>query len=152
MIQTNITALTLLTRLFSADMVESKRGMILNVASLAAYTPGPLMAVYHATKSYVLAFSEAIAEEMRGSGVTVTALVPGITRTGFQVRAGIKEHKLGRAMEAADVAAQGYRAMLSGKTVHVAGTNNRVLGFLAHHAPHSIATRVAHRMQRQLLR
>jgi len=95
MIQTNVTALTLLTRLFTDDMVARRRGTILNVASLAAYTPGPLMAVYHATKAYVLAFSEAIAEELDGSGVTVTTLVPGITRTEFQRRAGIGETKLG---------------------------------------------------------
>ena len=153
MIQTNVTALTLLTRLFLADMAARAQGRILNVASLAAYTPGPLMAVYHATKAYVLAFSEAIAEELRGSGVSVTALVPGITRTEFQERAGIEQSKLGGAgMSAAEVAKAGYRAMLAGKTVCVPGAGNSLLAFLAHHTPHLVATQVAHRMQRRLLR
>jgi uncharacterized protein len=152
MIETNVTALTLVTRLFIDEMLTRERGMILNIASLAAFTPGPLMAVYHASKAYVLAFSEAIAEELDDSGVTVTALVPGITRTEFQRRAGISEAKVGAgAMGAAEVAAQGYRAMIAGRRVHVAGTKNQVLGFLAHHTPHAVATRVAHRLQRQLL-
>ncbi|MBV8163545.1 MAG: SDR family oxidoreductase [Candidatus Eremiobacteraeota bacterium] len=153
MIQTNVTALTLLTRLFLDDMLARKHGKILNVASLAAYTPGPLMAVYHATKSYVLALTEAVAEEVRGSGVSATVLVPGITRTEFQARAGIPPASVERgAMSAAAVARAGYHAMLDGKTVCVAGMGNRVLGFLAHHAPHSISLRVAHTMQRKLLR
>lgn len=153
MIQTNVTALTLLTRLFLDGMLGRKHGKILNVASLAAYTPGPLMAVYHATKSYVLALTEAIAEEVRGSGVSASVLVPGITRTDFQARAGIPPASIGRgAMSAAAVAQAGYHAMLDGKTVCVAGAGNRVLGFLAQHAPHSISIRVAHKMQRKLLR
>ncbi len=152
MIQTNVNALTLLTRLFAADMLARASGKILNVASLAAFTPGPLMAVYHATKAYVLAFSVALAEELRGSGVTVTTLAPGITRTEFQRRAGIDETKLGRnVMDARTVAEQGYRAMIAGTTVHVAGSMNRVLAFLAHHTPRSVSTPVAHRLQKNML-
>ena len=152
MIQTNVTALTLLTRLFLDDMLARRHGKIMNVASLAAYTPGPLMAVYHATKSYVLALTEAIAEELRGSGVSATVLVPGITRTEFQARAGISPSSSGRGSMSADIVARaGYRAMLDGKTVCVAGAGNRVLAFLAQHSPHSISLRVAHNMQRRLL-
>lgn len=152
MINTNVTSLTVLTRLFLDDMMSRARGRVLNVASIAAFTPGPLMAVYHATKSYVLALTEALAEELRGSGVTASVLLPGITRTGFQARAGIPEASLGKGVMSAEVvAAQGYRAMLEGKTVCVSGLGNRVLGFLAHHAPHGISARVAHRMQRRLL-
>ena len=90
MLQVNITALTTLTKLFLKGMTERRYGRILNLASTAAFEPGPLMAVYYASKAYVLSFSEALANELRGSGVTVTALAPGPTRTGFQKRAGLE--------------------------------------------------------------
>ncbi len=87
MLRLNIEALTELTHRFLPPMIARGRGQILNVASTAALQPGPFMAVYYATKAYVLSFSEAIAEELRGTGVTVTALCPGPTRTEFQARA-----------------------------------------------------------------
>ena len=90
MIQVNVTALTHLTKLFLPGMLERRRGRILNVASTAAFQPGPLMAVYYATKAYVLSFSEALGNETAGSGVTVTALCPGPTLTHFQRRADFK--------------------------------------------------------------
>lgn len=90
MIQVNTTALTHLTRLFLERMSRPRKGRILNVASTAAFQPGPLMAVYYATKAYVLSFSEALASELHGSGVTVTALCPGPTRTEFERRAGME--------------------------------------------------------------
>jgi short-subunit dehydrogenase len=88
-IQLNITALTLLTKLFLAPMFERRSGKIMNLASTAAFQPGPLMAVYYASKAYVLSFSEALANELRGSGVTITCFCPGPTDTNFQKRAKI---------------------------------------------------------------
>src|SRR5712691_8172351 len=93
-IQLNVTTLTHLTRLYLPEMVARKSGRILNVASTAAFQPGPLMAVYYATKAYVLHFSEAIAEELRHSGVTVTALCPGPTETGFAAAADVGATRL----------------------------------------------------------
>src|SRR5207253_1790491 len=110
MIQVNIAALTQLTKLFLRPMVARKSGHILNLASTAAFQPGPLMAVYYATKAYVLSFSEAIADELNGSGVTVTALCPGPTESGFQKRANMEDSKLVRGkliMDAATVACLG---------------------------------------------
>src|SRR5207237_4834697 len=94
MIQVNIVALTELTKLLLPGMVARKRGRILNIASTAAFQPGPLMAVYYATKAYVLSFSEAIADELRDTGVTVTALCPGPTETGFAAAAGVGATRL----------------------------------------------------------
>ena len=102
----------------------------MNVASTAAFQPGPLMAVYYATKAYVLSLSEAIAEEVRGSGVTVTAFCPGPTASGFQDAADLHESKLvrGRPLPtSAEVAASGYRAMLRGDVVHIPGMRNKLL-------------------------
>src|SRR5437868_585729 len=94
MIQVNIAALTHLTKLFLPPMIKRRAGRVLNVASTAAFVPGPLMAVYYATKAYVLSFSEALAEELRDSGVTVTALCPGPTRTEFAASAQVTNSRL----------------------------------------------------------
>src|SRR5499425_897443 len=129
-IQLNITALTLLTRLYLGPMLEKRAGKIMNVASTAAFQPGPLMAVYYATKAYVLSFSEALANELAGTGVTVTTLCPGPTLTDFQRRAGVSETPLFRGpltMDAATVARAGYRAMLRGDGLVVPGIANNVL-------------------------
>lgn len=91
MVQLNVTALTELTRAYLPAMLARGHGRILNVASTAAFQPGPLMAVYYATKAYVLSFSEAVAEEVRGTGVTVTALCPGPTESGFQAGAAMED-------------------------------------------------------------
>ena len=142
MIQLNITALTELTRRFLPSMVQRRRGRILNVASTAAFFPGPLMAVYYATKHYVLAFSEGISEELKGSGVTVTALCPGPTTSGFQAAADLGESKLvkGKKLPSSkEVALYGYQAMLSGKVVAVHGTTNKLQVFLARFLPRSVA-------------
>ncbi len=128
-IQVNITALTHLTRLFLRDMVHRGHGRILNVASTAAFQPGPMMAVYYAGKAYVLSFSEAIASEIKGTGVSVTALCPGPTKTRFQSVAGIKESRLLRsriAMEPDVVAEAGFRGMMEGKSVVIPGTLNKI--------------------------
>ena len=94
MMQVNIVALTELTRLFVPSMVRRKTGHVLNVASTAAFVPGPYMAVYYATKAYVLSFSEAIATELKSAGVKVSVLCPGPTKSGFQVVAGMGNSKL----------------------------------------------------------
>lgn len=130
MIQVNVTSLTHLTRLLLPGMVHRRRGRILNVASTAAFAPGPLMAVYYATKAYVLSFSEAIGNELAGTGITVTVLCPGPTRTGFADRAGLQDSNLfgsPMVMDAAGVAEAGYRGMLHGKAIVIPGLLNKLV-------------------------
>jgi hypothetical protein len=129
MVQLNVTVLTHLTRLTLPSMLSRRRGRILNVASTASFQPGPFMAVYYATKAFVLSFSEALAEEVGGSGVTVTALCPGATATEFQSRAKTVDSRLRHLglMDAKTVAEQGYRGMMAGKTIVVTGLLNRFL-------------------------
>jgi uncharacterized protein len=132
MIQLNVVTLTHLAKLFLPGMLARKRGKIMNVASTAAFQPGPLMAVYYATKAYVLSLSEALAEETRGTGVTVTALCPGPTTSGFQARAAMEDSKLvkdKKIMAAPAVAAEGYKALMSGDTLTIPGFQNRVTAF-----------------------
>jgi len=132
MIQVNITALTNLTGLFLPGMVERRRGGVLNVGSLAGFLPGPGMAVYFASKAYVLSFSEALAEELAGTGLTVTALCPGPTATNFgNVSHGQKMRRLNtRKMPAATVASYGHRAFRKGKPLAIPGWPYHVLIFL----------------------
>src|SRR5512144_3051321 len=125
----NVLGLTELTKLCVTGMVERRRGRVLNVASTAAFQPGPLMAVYYATKAYVLSFTEALAEELRGTGVTATALCPGPTASGFQARAAMEDSKLvhGKKLPtAAKVAAFGVKAMQRGDVVAVPGFQNKM--------------------------
>ncbi len=148
-IQLNITSLTELTRLFVVPMIECKRGRILNVASVAGFQAGPLMAVYYATKAYVILFSEAIANELAGSGVTVTCLCPGATDTGFQGRAGIEEtllFKLLRPMDAKTVARDGHRALMSGKTLTISGFRNRLLAESVRFSPRKLVTAISRKV------
>jgi hypothetical protein len=130
-IQVNVVALTHLTRLLLPPMIARGRGRILNVASTAAFQPGPLMAVYYATKAYVLSFSEALANELKGTGVTVTCLCPGPTRTEFMDRAGVGTggilQKKGVVMEAAEVARRGYNGMMKGRRLVIPGVMNKLL-------------------------
>lgn len=130
MIQVNVTALTELTRRFLPGMISRRKGRIMNVASTAGFTPGPLMAVYYATKAYVLSFSEAIANELSGTGITVTALCPGPTLTGFAGTAGLTGSNLFNApnvMAVESVAETGYRGMMRGRTVVIPGLANKFL-------------------------
>jgi len=142
----NIRALTELTRLFLPAMVQRRAGKILNVASTAAFQPGPLMAVYYATKAYVLSFSEAIANELKGSGVTVTCLCPGPTETGFGKRAGNDQSrvfkKLG-AMSAERVALDGYRAVMEGRTLAISGAQNWLVAQSTRFAPRKLVTAIS---------
>ncbi len=149
MLQVNVTALTHLTRLVLPEMRARRWGRILNVASTAAFQPGPLMAVYYASKAYVLSFSEALANELAGSGVTVTVLCPGPTATGFSARAGVGHARLFRSkvMGAARVAREGLEAALRGRTVVVPGVQNRVLARLARWLPRKTVTGMVRRIQ-----
>jgi short-subunit dehydrogenase len=144
----NVTGLTDLTRPYLRDMLARRAGRILNVASTAAYLPGPGMAVYYATKAFVLSFSEALSEETAGSGVTVTALCPGPMATGFQERAGIAGTRLLQSrlvMPAAVVAATGYRGALEGKRVVIPGLANRLRVEGLRFLPRSVAAAMAGR-------
>ncbi len=149
MIQVNVTALAHLTRLMLPGMVARRRGAILNVASTAAFQPGPLMAVYYASKAFVLSFSEALANELEASGVSVTALCPGPTKTEFQRRAGVTETRLmgGRSMDARTVALAGYRGMRAGARVVIPGARNRWLACAVKFLPRRIVIRVVRRIQ-----
>ena len=120
-VRLDVLTLTMLARKYLPAMIERRDGRMLNVASTAAFLPGPFMAVYYAAKAYVLSFSQALAEELRGSGVTVTCLCPGATATGFAERAGTQQTLLFTlpVADAARTAAAGYRGMLRGKLVVV---------------------------------
>ncbi len=150
MVQLNITALTELTRLFLPGFIDRRRGRILNVASTAAFQPGPLMSVYYASKSYVVSFSEAIHNEAREYGVTVTCLCPGPTRTEFQKRAGASEVELfngKHVMDSATVAQIGFSAMKVGKPLVIAGRLNALMAFLTRFAPMQLTASMARRFQ-----
>ncbi len=142
MIDLNMKALTHLTKIYLPDMLERKSGRIMNVASTAAFLPGPLMAIYYATKHYVLAFSEALASELQGTGVTVTALCPGITQSEFQEVANLNTSKMGRVLKVAtseEVARYGYRKMIQGKTVAIHGSLNKLVVLSVRFTPRSLA-------------
>jgi uncharacterized protein len=153
LVRVNILALTALTKRFLPGMVARRRGQILNVASTAAFQPGPLMAAYYASKAYVLFLSEGIAEEVRGTGVTITALCPGPSRTGFQDRAAMQESKLvnGRSiMDAATVARIGYQAMQKGQTVVIPGLMNRLMAQAPRFTPRAMTARIVKGMQERV--
>lgn len=147
--QLNIITLTHLTKLFLKPMIERHNGKILNLASTAAFQPGPLMAVYYATKAYVLSFSEAIAREVEGTGVTVTALCPGPTESGFQKRADMGESKLVQSglMSVSTVVEQGYQGLMQGKTVVIPGLTNRLGILIPRFLPRSMVTNIIMNMQ-----
>ncbi|MBI5070393.1 MAG: SDR family oxidoreductase [Deltaproteobacteria bacterium] len=149
LIQLNVTSLAELTRRILPGMVARGSGRVLNVASTAGYVPGPFMAAYYASKAFVLSLSVALNEELRGSGVTVTALCPGATRTGFDAAAGVSGSKLFRSgvMESAPVARAGVEAMLSGKPVVVPGLRNKVLAGSAGLGPRWLTAKVARALQ-----
>ena len=148
-IQLNVTTLTHLSRLYLPGMIERKNGRILNVASTAAFQPGPLMAVYFATKAYVLHFSEAIANELQGTGVTVSCLCPGATTTEFHKRANATSMRLLKmgSMDARTVAEDGYRALMTGKAVVISGFRNWLVAQSVRFAPRKMATAIARATQ-----
>ncbi|MDP4551852.1 SDR family oxidoreductase [Alkalihalobacillus macyae] len=149
MLYLNINSLTHLTKLVLPDMTKRGKGRILNVASTAAFQPGPLMAVYYASKAYVLSFSEAIENELKGTGVTVSALCPGPTRTDFSERANLVKSKLfdSGTMDSKTVAKVGYEGFMKGKSVIIPGTQNKILAKSIRFLPRKIVTKTVRRMQ-----
>ncbi len=150
MIQLNICALTHLTKLFLPEMIEQKNGKIMNVSSIAAFMPGPLMGVYYATKSYVQSFSLALANELKGTGVSVTALCPGPTKTDFEKNALLEESKAFNILPVANaesVAKYGYKAMMKGKTTAIYGFFNKIIVKSVNIAPRSWVVSIVRKVQ-----
>jgi short-subunit dehydrogenase len=150
MINLNITALAHFTRLFLPDMIRRKSGKILNVASTASFQPGPTMSVYFASKAFVLSFSEAINNEVAEHGITVTALCPGGTKSGFQAAASMRDSSLfekNNFPSSREVAEFGYRAMIKGKAVAIHGLKNTILANSVRLAPRSVVVKMARRIQ-----
>ncbi len=150
MINLNITTLTQFTKLYLQDMVKRRSGRIMNVASTAAFQSGPTMAVYYASKAYVLSFSEAIDNEASDKGVTVTALCPGATESGFQAAAAMEESNLvkGRKLPTSkEVAEYGYKAMMKGKTVAIHGFMNWIMANSVRFTPRAIVVKITRKIQ-----
>jgi len=150
MIQVNIIALMHLTKLFMREMIALGRGRIVNVASTAAFQAGPMQSVYYASKAFVLSFSEAIGNELKGTGITVTALCPGPTPTGFQERANVGQLRGLRMMMRVSpegVVRAGYNGMKRGQPVVIPGALNNIHVFLLRLVPRRLVTNVVRRIQ-----
>ncbi len=149
MLQVNIAALTHLTRLFLPEMVQRDSGKIMNVASTAAFQPGPMTAVYYASKAYVLSFTEALASELQGTGVMVTAFCPGLTRTNFHRRAGLENIGLQRLMlmEAPQAARLAYRGLTRNRRVVVPGWQNKLVPIVNRLLPRRWVTDTVRKLQ-----
>lgn len=149
MMQVNVVAVAHLTKLF-LPQIRAREGKVLNVASTAAFQPGPFMAVYYATKAYVLSFSEALAEELRGSGVTVTCLCPGPVKTNFQARAYISDTPMANSpllVDVREVARVGYEGMKAGKRVVIPGWKNQFGVQMLRISPREMVTKVVRKIQ-----
>lgn len=149
MINLNITSLTLFTKLYLKDMIKRKSGKIMNVASTASFQPGPTMAIYCATKAYVLSFTEAVSNEVSDKGISIIALCPGATETGFQAAGKLDESKLFKNKKlptAKDVAEYGYNAMIKGKTVAIHGVMNYIMANAIRFIPRAIVLKVSRSM------
>lgn len=154
MIVLNTLTLTKLTQLFLPEMVKQGQGRILNVASTASFQPGPLMTVYYATKAFVLSFSEGLAEELKGTGVTVTALCPGPTASGFQAIANIQDINLLKAIKiptSQEVAEYGYKALMNGTVVAVHGLMNSLMAMSSGFLPRALARKIVMKLQQKRL-
>jgi short-subunit dehydrogenase len=152
MMQLNMNTVVVLTKLFMPDLLAT-RGKILNTASTAAFQPGPYMAVYYATKAFVLSFSEAIASELEGTGVTVTALCPGPTASGFQDKADLGNSALVKGKKlptSEEVAALGYRAMQRGQRVYIPGFMNWAMAQSIRFTPRNMVTRLVKTISRPI--
>ena len=144
----DIVSLTQLTRAYLPGMLARGSGRVLNVASTASFLPGPFMAVYYAAKAYVRSFSEALWEETRGSGVTVTCLCPGATATGFVKRAGMEKTMLMHLplADAVSVAKAGYRGMMRGKRMVIPGITNRIVAWSPTFAPRRLVLWISRKL------
>ncbi|MCC3421487.1 MAG: SDR family oxidoreductase [Microcoleus sp. PH2017_29_MFU_D_A] len=152
MMQINMNTIVVLTKLFMPDLLATN-GKIINTASTAAFQPGPYMAVYYATKAFVLSFSEAIAAELEGTGVTVTALCPGPTASGFQDKADMHASALVKNKNlpiAEEVAALGYRAMQRGQRVYIPGIVNWLMVQSLRFTPRSLVTKIVKAMSKPI--
>ena len=150
MLQVNIMALAELTNLFAKDMMNSGGGKILNVASTAAFQPGPTMAGYYASKAFVLSYSQAVDFEMRKKGVQISTLCPGPTITEFQIRARMEEinlFKKGITMSAEEVAQIGYNGLMKGKSVIIAGTMNKISAMSSKITPSKVSMKIVNWLQ-----
>jgi hypothetical protein len=147
MMHVNLDSLVALTRLFAPQMLARKQGRILNVASTAAFQPGPFANIYFATKAFVLSFSQALSEELEDTGVTVTALCPGSTKTEFFERANMKNMRRDSLMMDAGVVAQiGYRGLMRGKRVVIPGRLNKVMSTLTNFIPTRLTTKIVRKI------
>ena len=148
MIHLNVTALTALTRLLLPSMLERAGGGVLNVGSTAGFQPGPFMAVYYATKAYVVSFSEALADELSGSGLRISCLAPGPTATAFAAEAGAAESRLfqGETMSVDEVARIGYEGWRDGKPLVIAGARNRAGALMVRLMPRAYIRRLVRQL------
>jgi hypothetical protein len=147
MMHVNMDALVVLTRLFVPPMLARKQGRVMNVASTAAFQPGPFANIYFATKAFVLSFSQALAEELEGTGLTVTALCPGSTRTEFFERAKMKDSRHDwQMMDAGVVAWIGYRGLMRGKRVVIPGLLNKFTSTLVNFIPTGVTTKIVRKL------
>ncbi|MCF7810762.1 SDR family oxidoreductase [bacterium] len=140
LIEVNISSLVRLSHLFSADMVEQGRGRIMNVSSVVGFFPVPFFTVYAASKAFVLSFSQSLSKELKGTGVTVTCLCPGSTKTGFATAAGAKHIEKGfqNQMDSFSVARLGYAGMMNGKTLVVTGLMNKLMTGMTRFLPRNL--------------
>jgi short-subunit dehydrogenase len=150
LLQVNIVALTTLTKLFLPYMIKEKSGKILNLGSIASFFPGPLMTTYFSSKAYILSFSQSLAGELQGSGITVSCLCPGPTQTGFASRSGMNNPaSFGKFSESAkEVAQVGFDGLMNGKSIIVIGALNKLAIFAIRFAPRSLVLKVMKQMQK----
>jgi short-subunit dehydrogenase len=149
-INLNISSLVVLTKLFLREMVTMGRGRILNLSSIASKAPGPWHAVYHGTKAFVQSFTEGVRSEVKDTGVTITALLPGATATDFFNKAGMNESKIvqeGKLDDAAKVAKDGYEALMSGDDKVVSGLKNKMQVAMSNMSPDSLAAEMMKKQQ-----
>ncbi len=146
MMHLNMDALVEVTHLFLQPMLARRQGRILNVASTAAFQPGPFTNIYYATKAFVFSFSVALAEELAGTGITVTTLCPGFTRTEFHERAGIKRSPSLKMMSAEEVARTGFEGLIKGKGIVIPGAKNRIRSVFARGLPARFTGKIVRRM------
>ena len=143
LVQVNVVAVSELAKLFAKDMAQRKRGRILNVASIAGFFPGPFMATYYASKAYVLSLSEALCEELRGTGVTVSILCPGLTNTNFGATTHMNDpESFLKGMDASEVGMHAYLGVMKGKRIIVPGFKNKLFVFLPRFLPRYLVTRI----------